>query len=370
MSTVFDNLFKSFPDWKPNVLMLGPGGAKGFQIIGALTKIYPEYISEVDTMIGCSVGSIICMMICLGYTPVEIAVEAFNFNLFDYFQLRSLSEIVNKKGLIDPETIKDKLLELVKKKSGGSNLTLQQLYNICGTEFISVVSYKDICKAEYVSHVNFPDEFVTDVVFASMKLPFIFHQTRFNGHIVVDGALTDPLPIHLRDFGNNRILVIAIDSQNTNDDVKDETGFITDIYESLILPVICLKKIAINNASERCKILDMVCKFVDTTGATLGREQKLQMLKDGLGQMETCLEKIIKEENNSKKELFCNYEPIVNTVSDTEQIKRLIVKKNNSKKRTVHVVKKIEEIKPEESIVIERTAQNQEAFDEVINNDV
>jgi predicted acylesterase/phospholipase RssA len=375
-----DDIFKEYPNkWIPNVLVLGPGGAKGYQMIGALIKLYP-YLTNIDSIIGCSVGSIIGMMLCLGYDPKEIAKEANKFNIFDNFHFTSIQDILSKKGLIDPSKIKDKLKELVGKKVVG-NVTLKQLYDICGVEFISVISYKDEARAEYVSYKNFPNELVTDVVFASMNIPFIFHKTTFNNHICLDGAMTDPLPLHLKDHGDNKILSITIDSQNNNEDINDDIGMIKHIYEVLILPIVTLKKMSIKNASLKCKILDMNCKFTDMSGATVRKEDKIQMLKEGYGDAEEFLKKLIEDEEDNKAQSICNFEVIskddiknmneVEVEAKTEPVivkeepKILIVNKPPTFKKKPKPKEK--EKKNNEFLYIEKTAQNKEAFNDVIS---
>lgn len=367
-----DDIFKEYPNkWIPNVLFLGPGGVKGYQIIGALIKFYPTYLVELDTIIGCSVGSIIGMMLCLGYEPREIAKKGKEFSIFDFFQFTSFQDILNKKGLIDPNRIKEKLIEIVAAKAV-SNVTLKDLYNICGVEFISVISYKDESRAEYASYKNFPNALVTDIVFQSMNLPFIFHKDMFNGRVCVDGAFTDPLPLHLRDFGDNRILSISVDSEDSiDDDSNNEISMLKYIYQVMILPIVSLKKISIKNASSRCKILDMKCKVTDMSGATVKQDDKIAMLKDGFEGAENLLNKLINQEDNfvSKENNICKFEVVTKesvVMEESPKPKKniIITKPNfNKKKKVSNPIPQVDT----DFLIIEKTQQNEEIFDDVIN---
>ena len=287
-----EKIFKDYPDWRPNVLILGAGGVKGFQIIGALLRGY-NFILDLDTIIGCSVGSIIGMMLCLNYTPLEIIKEAKDFNFFEFFDIKTMDNIIDTKGLIDPEIIKDKLQQVVIKKMGHSG-TLKELYDMCGIEFISVISNKSKFIPEYISYVKYPDIKIVDIVFLSMNLPIIFHESTFNGNIYIDGAFTDPLPIHLKDKDENKILIICIneDYRITN----ENNNLITYIYDVITLPIIMLKKRSIEMMSDRCKILNMGCEVLDI-GFITSQKDKLNMVKRGYEYMDKFINEIIEEEN-------------------------------------------------------------------------
>ncbi|GAH01238.1 unnamed protein product, partial [marine sediment metagenome] len=54
-------------EWKPNILVIGPGGIKGFYYCGALLSLDSGGIlSDVDTIVGCSVGSLIGLLLISG----------------------------------------------------------------------------------------------------------------------------------------------------------------------------------------------------------------------------------------------------------------------------------------------------------------
>lgn len=288
-----DELFREFPRWKPNVLYFGPGGAKGIQMVGSLIKIYGEYLTELDTIVGCSAGSIIGMMLCLGYTALEIAKESKDFNLFEKVDVNNLKLLMSQKGLLDPEVTKEKIKDIVIKKMG-HNGTLLELYNMCGIEFISVTSVKRMKRSEYVSYKNYPDELISDAVFASMNIPYLFRRSLFLGENCIDGAFTDPLPLHLKDKEDNRVLVICLD-EGCNESIAD--NIIQDIYDTVTLPIITLKNHSINNASNRCRILNMKCNVKDITGITVSQSDKQLMLRDGYEKMNIFLKEMIKEEN-------------------------------------------------------------------------
>ena len=84
-------------EWIPNVLVLGPGGIKGFAELGALIFLESvNYIDSIDTIVGCSVGSVIGLLLIIGYSATEILSEVIQSSIFDEIGSISLKDIKEK----------------------------------------------------------------------------------------------------------------------------------------------------------------------------------------------------------------------------------------------------------------------------------
>ena len=56
-----------------NNLILSGGGIKGISLIGAIEYLYEKnYMNNINTILGTSIGSIIGYLIIIGYTPEEL----------------------------------------------------------------------------------------------------------------------------------------------------------------------------------------------------------------------------------------------------------------------------------------------------------
>ena len=59
--------------WKPDIIVLGPGGSKGYIQLGALLRLeLDNLLSNVVQYVGCSVGAIISLLMVVGYSANDI----------------------------------------------------------------------------------------------------------------------------------------------------------------------------------------------------------------------------------------------------------------------------------------------------------
>src|SRR5665648_189955 len=79
--------------WKPDIIVLGSGGVKGFLHLGALCAL-KEYhmLDHVKTYVGVSVGAIVALLCVIGYNISEIIVFANETSLFNDFSTINFSE--------------------------------------------------------------------------------------------------------------------------------------------------------------------------------------------------------------------------------------------------------------------------------------
>ena len=65
-----DNIFLDF-----DTIVLAGGSTKGLLTLGALQYAYDNnIIKNINTFIGTSAGAILCFLLIIGYTPIEIIV--------------------------------------------------------------------------------------------------------------------------------------------------------------------------------------------------------------------------------------------------------------------------------------------------------
>ena len=112
---------------KPEILVLSSGGSKGLAHLGALSYYeMKNQLTNIHTFVGCSIGSMICLLLNVGYRASELA------ELFLYFKLdyqTGLSNIIDDYGFYDMKQLKEKLSKMVMDKLGMVP-TLKQLYEL------------------------------------------------------------------------------------------------------------------------------------------------------------------------------------------------------------------------------------------------
>jgi len=172
-------------------LALGSGSARGFAHLGVIRAIKDAGI-EVDFIAGTSMGALIGAIHAAGKLD---ELEA-SFRGFDWKKTASFFDVVlPKSGLLDG----NKIGELVRTFVHADTIeTLPKPFAAVATDIISG------------EEVVLRSGDVIEAVRASISVPGIFTPVRSNGRILVDGGLTNPVPVSaVRAMGAN--IVIAVD---------------------------------------------------------------------------------------------------------------------------------------------------------------
>jgi NTE family protein len=177
---------------RPKVgLALGSGSARGLAHLGVIRALADAGI-EVDYIAGTSMGALVGAICAAGKLDELEAV----FRSFDWKKTLSFFDVVlPKSGLIDGA----KVSELVRDHIHAD--TIEMLPKPFAAVATDIVSGEEVV-------IRSGD--VIEAVRASISVPGIFTPVRSNGSILVDGGLTNPVPVSaLRAMGAD--LVIAVD---------------------------------------------------------------------------------------------------------------------------------------------------------------
>lgn len=172
-------------------LVLSGGGIKGISMLGLLQRLYKEgRLNNITKYIGTSVGSIISLLLSIGFTPLEIYNMSNRLNL----NLSSIKDMISEYGIISTSTVSDIMRFEIKNKLGHVP-TLLEHHKMTNKHYISVVTNLSKSKVEYIDYINNPD---IDCVLAcemSFSIPFVFKCVRYNNDVYVDGGLLDNFAI-------------------------------------------------------------------------------------------------------------------------------------------------------------------------------
>ena len=208
-------------------IALSGGGAKGAAHIGVLkaleeNSLIPSYIS------GTSIGSIVGGLYAIGYTAkdLEKVSKYFSKNYFMFldpcypqyaisvFQFLTRSTITMS-GLIRGNKLEAYLKKLTKNK------------HISETNMRFISPCVDLLTSKTVAYTNSIDNLpklpnivwknnasLAEVMRASSSLPAIFYPKRLNNALLIDGGITDNLPINLLySTGEKNILAIDLSQE-------------------------------------------------------------------------------------------------------------------------------------------------------------
>ena len=160
-------------------LALSGGGALGFAHIGAIQAleehgIKPDYVS------GSSMGAIIGVIYCAGYTPTEIMKVIKDEKLYKLEKLMSPKISLKRQGLSSHATLRTTLQEMLPHDCFDS---LKIPFTVCVTNITSG-------KSEYY----FSGKGLINWVVASASIPGVFEPVFVNDTAYVDGGVLNNLP--------------------------------------------------------------------------------------------------------------------------------------------------------------------------------
>lgn len=293
--------------WKPNVLVLGPGGTKGYMTLGSLKYLYEiNYLDEVHTWVGCSIGSIISLLMLAGYTPDEVIIWSTDVEILNDASSIKLGEVIKEKGVVSNKDIRNTLEEMIIQQFGIVP-SLQQLYQITGKDFyvtaVRIVS--PTTQTIYFSRHTNPYMSCIDAVLLSSNIPGVFRKLSHNGYYYIDGAFGNPYPVNIVDDGINRVLGIYIMSDTGND--YDNIATYTAL--TLYTPINSLRKFVIDNSTKNCRHLRLMCGKLKAGGLSMTPQKRGELA--AFGYTETV---------NFIRDVICHQEFIIPSDEDVPYI--------------------------------------------------
>lgn len=171
-------------------LALGGGGARGFAHIGTL-KALEEYNIPVHKLSGTSMGSIIGVLHCAGFTADEIHTKLKDEKVWNWFKIDIL-----KGGLINLNGVKETLIKHI----GHEDFSQLKI------PFFVPVSNLNTGKVKVISE----GDMLFDWVLASSSIPVAFTPFKHNENTFVDGGLFMNLPTEPLMFDCDTVIASSV----------------------------------------------------------------------------------------------------------------------------------------------------------------
>jgi len=217
-----------------NKLILSGGALKGLLTLGSLQYLYDNNkLKSVKKYIGTSVGSMICFLISIGYTPIELIVSICTSQIFDKVRNIDIISLSNNEGGIDWNIINEYLETLTIKKIG-KLVTFQELYDEYDKDLTAVTFNYTDKKAEYLSRHSHPNMNCLLAIKMSCNIPLIFKPFEYENKYYVDGALGNNFPINCIE-DTDYVLGINLTKKHIRD--VRTLGFLSYIWSLLLIQV-------------------------------------------------------------------------------------------------------------------------------------
>lgn len=269
---------------------IGGGCIRGLCELGALHYFYNEGLLDVHTFVGTSIGAAISLLLCVGYTPMDIFIQASKIESWMDFEVMDFLNFKDDGGLFDIKNFIKHIETMVKRKLHYIP-TLKELYELTHKHLIIVTTNVTKRQSEYIDYQDFPNLSCIDAIQMSCSIPIIFKRFEYNDCYYVDGAMLDNFPIQYINDDKTKILGICVDGYN-----KDNPSFLNYVYTLITLPVLEIQRIKIKNLSKNCFVVNVVVNDTPPIDFTLAKDTKMDMFCKGYKYAEEyCIENFISD---------------------------------------------------------------------------
>lgn len=265
--------------WNPDVILIGPAGAKAFLLMGVLKKLFqePDFFKNVHTWAGVSAGAAISLLLSIGYTIQDIEDLSMDINIVEDIININLDEARQKLGLIKNKTLEDTLKKAIIKKVGFIP-TMKQLYLITGVNLVLISFNLDTYKTEFFSKDSEPDLSCLEAVMMSMTVPVLIQPRKYKGSTYVDGAVAAPYPVLHFDKNNDKVLGIYVSSEQDLYTSDKAANYIFRLVQSGMRTI---RHFNIEYSSDNVKHIPVQTNIKDVTGLSISKEVREQMIEYG-----------------------------------------------------------------------------------------
>jgi predicted acylesterase/phospholipase RssA len=216
-------------------LCIGSGGILGLYYLGILDYYYEKgLLKNIKYYSGTSIGSIICLLLIIGYNPKDIIVYLCMNDVANLFKEVLPQQVLKNYGLFNITTLKQYVETMIISKIGyiPTLLDIFEKYD----KFFYCTSYNITNEHTiYFSHKTHPTMLVSDAIMCSSSIPFLFSKMSVDKNIYIDGAIFDPLPVSilLNDIEHKDILTIS-HKHKKNDEEESILNYAGKIFFAIL----------------------------------------------------------------------------------------------------------------------------------------
>ena len=271
---------------KYDAICLSGGGIKGIAQLGALQRHWElgdiNY-KDVKAYSGTSIGSVIALLLSVGYNPTEIFQKV--CDITNFFDTKNNQSVFVKMGLLGIESFTSYVSKLVLDKCRLEKIpTMKELYEITKKELFITGSNTTKMTGEVFSHITRPNLSCIDAVNYSCNLPLIFSRKVHKGDTFIDGGFSDNLPILALKNKDEKRKILAITISGIDIESSD-TSFMSYITRSMLFmihTIQCMKtKEALLDREIEVHIENISINSEILISVNLAHEQKMEMFVNG-----------------------------------------------------------------------------------------
>jgi predicted acylesterase/phospholipase RssA len=266
-----------------DTLVLAGGSAKSIVTLGALQYVYDNYLHRnLKYYIGTSSGAMICYLLIIGYTPIEIIVYVCTQQLLEKMQNFNVFSLVQGRGACSFNVIQEQVEKMTILKIGYLP-TLKDLKINFDKELVCTTYDLTESKNVFLNYKDYPNLPCITALRMTSNLPLIFENYKYGNSFYIDGGVSDNFPIDYADNIGNKILGI-----NLLQEIKEfepNMNTLELIYKVMFIPIQQSVEHRISKASNKCKIIQLRYDKLKFFDFNVRSQMKMEMFSSGYQQM-------------------------------------------------------------------------------------
>jgi predicted acylesterase/phospholipase RssA len=268
-----------------DTLVLSGGGVKGFFLLGAIQSMKDRnLINNVNNYVGTSIGAIICYLLAIGYTPIELIASISTNRWMERIQHFNVVAMINGNGCTSFTPLYEALEKLTLEKIG-QLLTLSKLRELYGKTLICCSYNMTTCKSEYIGPDNYPDLPCLTALRMTANIPLVFDRFKYMDNFYIDGGICDNFPIKEGMRIGNKVLGIFLNINEKSLQDEPEDGIMAYVFKLLQIPIIQSSIKNLDSVEDKVVILKLNSRDNRTFhDFNVPSKTRLDMFSDGYSQ--------------------------------------------------------------------------------------
>lgn len=294
---------------KYEYLVFSGGGIKGLAYGGAL-DILQSYgiLKNIKGYAGASAGAILAAMLAIGYSVEELNEIIFTIDFSKFVDdkwgyIRDFINVIKDFGVAPGDYFMKKMGELIEKKTGNKDYTIDDLYN--DKKITLVINGTDMNhKKTIYFYPNNRDKHLRNMPIRkalriSMSIPILFEPVHLNGCLCSDGGVLDNFPLHVFDgeypgdsdarlnlcIPNASVLGLNVMSENDADEIlydkKDDINNVLTYFLAYISLFSNENERKILTPSYWKRTINIITANIPLTKFKLTKTEKENLIKNG-----------------------------------------------------------------------------------------
>ncbi|GJQ15536.1 hypothetical protein GpartN1_g7327.t1 [Galdieria partita] len=177
-------------------LAFSGGGVLGNAYVGALSVLERHGLdyNKITKLAGTSAGALTAAALAVGHNADSCNCILRKTGFKELF-FPEYSSVLGMRGGSSGQKLEEFIGNVLAEKTGNPDITLKQLYEEYGKELICVATELDTLRERKFRYQTDPDLPVRRAVRMSSSVPIILEPIEYNGHLYVDGGLTNNFPV-------------------------------------------------------------------------------------------------------------------------------------------------------------------------------